>query len=172
MGQKSIQNVETKIRFPAILQKFDFADGQKKDQTDKGSKVETVTKHFKETLALVLGDRKHQSIDKNMCKFKAKSGLKHYIKYRLIKWGFKCWYRCEINTGYFYQLHLYRNPKPQLNLILTKVFCRILARICEVTTATCSSTTISTAQQLFKSYMSRDYMDPIVSNLVKNIYPK
>ena len=44
MGQKSIQNVETRIRFLAILQKFDFADGQKKDQTDKGSKVETVIK--------------------------------------------------------------------------------------------------------------------------------
>ena len=44
MGQKSIQNVKTRIRFPAILQKFDFADGQKKDQTDKGSKVETVIK--------------------------------------------------------------------------------------------------------------------------------
>ena len=120
----------------------------------------------------MLGDRKHQSIDKNMCKFKAKSGLKNYIKYRLIKWGFKCWYRCEINTGYFYQLHLYRNAKPQLNSISVKVLWWNFGRICEITTATCSSTTISTAQQLFKSYMSRDYMDAILSNLGQNICAK
>ena len=107
-----------------------------------------------------------------MCKFKAKSGLKHYIKYRLIKWGFKCWYRCEINTGYFYQLHLYRNAKPQLNSISVKVLWWNFGRICEITTATCSSTTISTAQQLFKSYMSRDYMDAILSNLGENICAK
>ena len=107
-----------------------------------------------------------------MCKFKAKSGLKHYIKYRLIKWGFKYCYRFGSNTGYSYQLQLYRNTKSQLNSILVKVLCWNFARIYEITTATSSSTTVSTAQQLFNSYVSRDYMDATLSNLDKNICPK
>ena len=81
-----------------------FADNQKKDEYNKGFKVRPVTKHFNGTVASVLGNSKHQSIDEHMCKFNDKSRMKQYIKLNGIKWLFKYWYRCDNNTGgYVYQ---------------------------------------------------------------------
>ena len=44
--------------------------------------------------------------------------MKIYIKNKLIKWGFKYWYRYDRETSYLYQLELYqgRKEKRELNL--------------------------------------------------------
>ena len=44
--------------------------------------------------------------------------MKQYIKNRPIKWGFKCWYSSDSETGYVYQSELYqgRKEKRELNL--------------------------------------------------------
>ena len=58
-----------------------------------------------------------------MCKFKGRSSIKQYIKNHPIKWGFKCWYRCDRETIYVSQLELYQGwkEKREFNLGLSVV---------------------------------------------------
>ena len=72
-----------------------------------------------------------------MCKFKGRSSMKQYIKNKPIKWGFKCWYRCDNGTGYVYQLELYQGQKekrksdlgssvvPDLCQVLKDTYCHV-----------------------------------------------
>ena len=56
--------------------------------------------------------------------------MKIYMNKKLIKWGFKYWYKCDSETGYVYQLELYQwsTEKRELNLGLNVVLdlCQIL----------------------------------------------
>ena len=68
-----------------------------------------------------------------MCKFEGRSSMKQYIKNKLIKWGFKYCFRCDNETGYVYQLELYRGrkEKSELNLCSSVVLelCQVLKNI-------------------------------------------
>ena len=172
MGNKSIQNVMTKTRFQATLQSLHFTDNQKKDKADKGFKFRPVMKHFNVTLTLVLGNSKYQSTDEHMCKFEGISNMKQFIKSKPIKLGFKFWYRNTEMLIMFINCSFNRDEKPQLNSILVNTLCCVCAKICKIGTATSSSTTISTVQQLFKSYMSRDYMFSELFKLDENTFQK
>ena len=67
----------------------------------------TTNKVFAESLS----NSPFQSSDENMCKFKGRLSMNQYVKNKLIKWGFKYWYRCDSETGYVYQLELYQGRK-------------------------------------------------------------
>ena len=53
-----------------------------------------------------------------MVKFKGRSGIRQYIKSKLIKWDFKFWFHCSSKCGYLYQKDVYigRKQKPEFNL--------------------------------------------------------
>ena len=108
IGNEKIQNVMTRTRFQSILQNLHFSNNNNDDQTDKSYKIRPVFKHLSKVFAESLSNSRFQSVDEHMCKFKGRSSMKQYIKNKPIKRGFKYWYRCDSETGYFYQLELYQ----------------------------------------------------------------
>ena len=96
-----------KNKFQSILQNLHFSNNDNDDKTDKSYKIRPVIEHLNKVFDESLSNSPLQSVDKHMCKFKGRSSMKQYIKYKPIKWSFHYWYRCDSETGYVYQLELY-----------------------------------------------------------------
>ena len=105
---EKIQNVMTRTRFQPILQNLHFSNNDNNDKTYKSYKIRRAIEHLNKEFAESLSNSPFQSVDEHMCKFKGRSSMKHYIKNKRIKWGFKYWYRYDSETGYVYQLELYQ----------------------------------------------------------------
>ena len=91
----------------SILQNIHFSNNDNDDKTDKSYKIRPVIEHLNKAFSESLSNSPFQSIDKHMCKFKGRLSMKQYIESKPKKWSFKDWYRCDSETGYFYQLELY-----------------------------------------------------------------
>ena len=98
-------------RFCEILQNLHFVVDRKDNKTDKTFKMRPVIELLNSKFSEVLSNDSEQSIDKHMVKFKARSGMKHYIKSKAIKWGFKFWFCCSNKSRYLYQMDIYLGRK-------------------------------------------------------------
>ena len=99
-GNNVIQNTNIRNRFCEIPQNLHFADNTYDDKTDRGFKARPVVNQLNKKLAEVLSNNKKQSIDEYIVRFRGDSGMKHYIKSKSLKLGFKFWIRCSCKTGY------------------------------------------------------------------------
>ena len=52
--------------------------------------------------------------------------MKHYLKNKPIKQGFKYWYRCDSETGQDYHLELCQGQKEKRELIVVLDLCQVL----------------------------------------------
>ena len=50
-------------------------------------------------------------MDEHVIKYKSRSILRHHIKSKPIKWGFRIWYRYAPKTGYLYEFDIYTGRK-------------------------------------------------------------
>ena len=77
-----------------------------------------VIDHLNSRFSEVLSNDSEQSIDEHMGKFKGRSGMKQYIKAKLMKWGFKFWFHFSSKSGYLHQMDIYlgRKQTPEFNL--------------------------------------------------------
>ena len=100
-----------KNKFQSILQNLHFSNNDNDDKTDKSYKIRPVIEHLNKVFDESLSNSPLQSADKHMCKFKGRSSMKQYIKYKPIKWSFHYWYRCDSEKDYVYQLELYQQQK-------------------------------------------------------------
>ena len=109
-------------RFCEILQNLHFVDSRKDNKIDKAFKVRPVIDHLNSKSSEVLSNDSEQRIDEDMMEFKGRSGMKHYIKSKPIKWGFKFWFRCLSKSGYLYEMDIYlgRKQTPEFNLGLVE----------------------------------------------------
>ena len=101
IGIEKIQNVMTRTRFQSILQNLHYSNNDNDGKTDKSCEIRPVIEHLNKVFAKNLSNSLLQSSDEHMSKFKGRSSMKQYIKNKLIKWGFKYWYRCDSETGTF-----------------------------------------------------------------------
>ena len=101
-----IQNTIIQNRFCDILQNLHFAKSRKDDNTDKACKMKPVIDHPILKLFETESNGNEQSIDEHMMKFRGRSGMKHHIKSKPIKWGFKFWFHCSSKSGYLYQIDI------------------------------------------------------------------
>ena len=94
-------------RFCEILQNLYFTDSRKGDKSDKAFKIRPVIDHLNSNFSeVVSNDQTEQIIDKQMLKFKGRSGIKQYVKSTLIKWAFKFWFHCLSKSGYLNQVDI------------------------------------------------------------------
>ena len=89
------------------LTDLQFLNNDNDDKTEKSYKIRPIIKYLNKVFAESLSNSQFQSVDEHMCKFKVTSSMKQYVKNKPIKWVFKCWNRCDSETGYVYQLELY-----------------------------------------------------------------
>ena len=73
-----------------------------------------VIDHLNSRFSEVLSNDSEQSIDEHMGKFKGRSGMKQYIKAKLMKWGFKFWFHFSSKSGYLHQMDIYLGRKQRL----------------------------------------------------------
>ena len=52
-----------------------------------------------------------QNLDEHMVKFQGQLNIKQYLERKLIKTGFKIFYRCVSKTGYLYQFDFHFRKK-------------------------------------------------------------
>ena len=108
---EKIENVMTRTRFQTVLQNLYFSKNENDNKIDKLYKIRPAIKHLKKVFAESLSNSPFQSVDEHMCKLKGISSMKQYIKNKPIKSFVKYWYRCDSETGYVYQLELYKVAK-------------------------------------------------------------
>ena len=111
---------------------FQWQQYNNDDKTDKSYKIRPVIKHLNKAFAENLLNSPFPSVDEHMF-----NCMKQHIKSKLIKWGFRQWYRCDSETFYVYQLELYqgRKGKRELNLgssvvlalyqVLKNIYCHV-----------------------------------------------
>ena len=115
---KKIKNFMTRARFQSISENLHSSNNDNDNKTDKSYNIHPVIKHLNKVFTKSLSNSPFQSVEEHICKFKGRSSKKQYIKNKPIMWGLKYWYRCDSETGYVYQLELYRErrEKRELNL--------------------------------------------------------
>ena len=118
IDNEGIQNTTIRNRFCEILWNIHFAVNRKDDKTDKDFKMRPVIDHLNSKFFEVLSNDSEKSIDEHMMKFKGRSGMKQYIKWKPIKWGFNFWFCCSSKSGYLYQMDIFlkRKETPKFNL--------------------------------------------------------
>ena len=115
---EKIQTVMTRRRFQSILQNLPFSNNDNDDKTDKLYKIRPVIENLNKVFAESLSNSRFQSVDEHMYKFTGRSSIKQDIKNKPIKWGFKYWYRYDIEADCVYQLELYQGQKEKRELNL------------------------------------------------------
>ncbi|KAH8028947.1 hypothetical protein HPB51_020874 [Rhipicephalus microplus] len=55
--------------------------------------------------------RKSLSVDGRMVNSKARSGIRQYIKDKVVKWGYKLWVLADPQTGYTIQFYVYTGKR-------------------------------------------------------------
>ena len=132
------------------------------DKTEKSYKIRPIIKYLNKVFAESLSNSQFQSVDEHMCKFKATSSMKKYVKNKPIKWVFKYWNRCDSETGYVYQLELYQWQKEKRKLNLgSSVVLDLHAKSWKIPIVTCFSIIFLTVPPWFKSCMIMDCMASI-----------
>ena len=124
LGNSLIQKAMTRVLFLEILQNIHFADNHKElppkesEEYDHAWKLRPLFGHLEKHFQDMLQPEAHQLIDEHMYKFKGKSIMRQYMKNKPIKWGFKFWFRCGANSGYFYEfdMHLGRKGNTEFGL--------------------------------------------------------
>ena len=126
---KKIKNFMTRARFQSILENLHSSNNDNDNKTDKSYNIHPVIKHLNKVFTKSLSNSPFQSVEEHICKFKGRSSIKQYIKNKPIMWGLKYWYRCDSETGYVYQLELYRERREKRELNLGSVVVRDLCQL-------------------------------------------
>ena len=95
----------------------------------KEFKIRSVTNHFNDSFSNAVFNDELQSFDEHMVKFKGRFSIKHYVKKKPIKCGFKFCYPCASTIGYLYKLELYLGKKDEAELNLGE---SVVSKMCKV----------------------------------------
>nr|XP_040570704.1 piggyBac transposable element-derived protein 3-like [Lepeophtheirus salmonis] len=106
-GVDWIQTTMPRDKLLEILRILHFPNNHVKTN-DKAWKVRPLLDHWNKIYQRYAQKSKFQPIDDHMTKYKGHHGMRKYLKYKPIKWGFKNWLRCDAKQGYCYEFDLYQ----------------------------------------------------------------
>ena len=95
----------------------------------KEFKIRSVINHFSDSFSNAVFNDELQSFDEHIVKFKGRFSIKHYVKKKPIKCGFKFCYPCASTIGYLYKLELYLRKKGEAELNLGE---SVVSKMCKV----------------------------------------
>ena len=107
MGNVVIKATFSRDRFKLLLSKLYFNMPEKPSDACKTFYVEELVSCLKSTFQRVRQDSVFQSLDESMTKFKGRSSFKQYMPAKPVKRGIKVWMRCDVLTGYTYDMNIY-----------------------------------------------------------------
>ena len=115
----------TKERFKEILGNLHFSDNEAVVPRDhpvhnRAFKVRWLIDYLNERFLSSMEPGIEQSVDEHMIKYKGRSIVRQNIKNKLIKWGFRMWYRCAPKTSYLYEFDIYSGRKETIEFGLDK----------------------------------------------------
>ena len=117
--------VLTRERFKEILGNFHFLNNEDvvpRDHLahDRAFKVRWLIDYLSECFLSSMELEVEQSVDEHMIKYKVRSIMRQHIKNKLIKWGFRMWYRCTPKTSYLYEFDIYTGRKERTEFGLSE----------------------------------------------------
>ncbi|KAH8036522.1 hypothetical protein HPB51_001341 [Rhipicephalus microplus] len=104
--------------FTALLAMLHVSDPETNGATaQKLDKVSRLLQHINDCSATFFQPYHEISVDERMVKSKARSGIRQYIRDKVVKWGYKLWVLADPKTGYSIQFIVYTGKceKPSAN---------------------------------------------------------
>nr|XP_037274775.1 piggyBac transposable element-derived protein 4-like [Rhipicephalus microplus] len=102
--------IMSRTRFFALLGMIHVSDPDE-ESGRKLDKISWLLEHMNEHSAKFFQPRKSLSVDERMVKSKARSGIRQYIKDKVVKWGYKLWVLADPQTGYTIQFYVYTGKR-------------------------------------------------------------
>ncbi|XP_049806796.1 piggyBac transposable element-derived protein 4-like [Schistocerca nitens] len=120
LGVPYIAQIMPLHRFEEIRKYLHFSNNA--DQSIKEYrtyKVRPVITYLNKTFQESLSATRAQTVDEHMIRFKGHNIMRQYVKNNPVKWSFKMCCRCDSETGYLFECHLYigkKNSGPEVGL--------------------------------------------------------
>ncbi|XP_070385975.1 piggyBac transposable element-derived protein 4-like [Dermacentor albipictus] len=112
-------NIMPRRRFTALLAMLHISDPDTSNgaAAQKLDKVSWLLEHMNDCSASLFQPYREISVDERMVKSKARSGIRQYIRDKVVKWGYKLWVLADPKTGYTIQFIVYtgKREKPSAN---------------------------------------------------------
>ncbi|KAH6944419.1 hypothetical protein HPB50_003020 [Hyalomma asiaticum] len=106
-------------RFVALLAMLHISDPEMNNgaAAQKLDKVSWLIQHINDCSAKFFQPSRELSVDERMVKSKARSGIRQYIRDKVVNWGYKLWVLADPKTGYTIQFIVYtgKREKPSAN---------------------------------------------------------
>lgn len=98
-------------RFLAILAMLHVVDPDTEAEGDCLQELRYLLDHMKATCQDLYQPPQNMSVDERMVRFKARSGMKQFMKEKPTRWGFKLWVLACSDSGYTYDFYVYTGSK-------------------------------------------------------------
>lgn len=111
--------VMARTRFKALLAFLSVTDPEKSTAASHGKlhRISPLIEHMNRSSPQFFQPHRYLSVDERMVKSKGRSGIRQYMRDKIIKWGYKLWVLADSKTGYTVQFSVYtgkrETPSPQ-----------------------------------------------------------
>ncbi|XP_072143441.1 piggyBac transposable element-derived protein 4-like [Dermacentor andersoni] len=106
-------SVMPRNRFKALLAFLSVSDPEKTTAASHGKlhRVASLLKHINASSAQFFQPDRSLSVDERMVKSKGRSGIRQYMRDKVIKWGYKLWVLADSKSGYTVQFNVYTGKR-------------------------------------------------------------
>ncbi|KAK1152066.1 piggyBac transposable element-derived protein 4-like [Acipenser oxyrinchus oxyrinchus] len=101
----------SKDRFLAILAMLHVVDPDTEAEGDCLQELRYLLDHMKAMCQDLYQPPQNMAVDERMVRFKARSGMKQFMKENPTRWGFKLWVLACSDSGYTYDFYVYTGSK-------------------------------------------------------------
>ncbi|XP_072140441.1 piggyBac transposable element-derived protein 4-like [Dermacentor andersoni] len=107
------RNVMPRRRFSALLRFLSVTDPEETTVATHGRlhRVLWLLQHVNTTSAELFQPARNLSVDERMVKSKGRSGIRQYMRDKIVKWGYKLWVLADSQTGYSVQFYVYAGKR-------------------------------------------------------------
>lgn len=106
-------SVMPRKRFKALLAFLSVSDPEMTTVASHGKlhRVSSLLQHINDSSAQFFQPRRNLSVDERMVKSKGRSGIRQYMRDKVVKWGYKLWVLADSETGYTVQFSVYTGKR-------------------------------------------------------------
>lgn len=113
------RGVMPRKRFFSFLGMLSVTDHEATNPATDGKlhRIAFLLRHINDVSALHFQPDRYISVDERMVKSKGRSGIRQYLRDKIVKWGYKLWVLADSNSGYTVQFSVYTGKRetPSVN---------------------------------------------------------
>ncbi|XP_049517028.1 piggyBac transposable element-derived protein 4-like [Dermacentor silvarum] len=107
------RNIMPRRRFSALLRFLSVTDPEATTVASHGKlhRILWLLEHMNTASAELFQPARNLSVDERMVKSKGRSGIRQYMRDKIVKWGYKLWVLADSQTGYSIQFYVYAGKR-------------------------------------------------------------